>query len=96
MRDKKAVSGAIFAELTHFSRLWATLTVAEEIASFQEVRIDFIGEETDEKVYMYAKVASVTREDNLYVHSVQISYLTPMVTQLIERLSGAESFLSER
>jgi hypothetical protein len=60
------------------------------------VRIDFIGEETDGKVYMYAKVTNVTREDELYVHSVQISYLTPMVTQFIKRLSGSESFPSER
>ena len=87
MKDKKAVSAGIVAELTHFSSLWATLKVAEEIASLQEVRIDFIGEETDGKVYMYAKVANVTRQDDHYVHSVQISYLTPMVTQFVERVS---------
>jgi class 3 adenylate cyclase len=96
MKDKKAVSVGIVAELTHFSSLWATLKVAEEIASLQEVRIDFIGEETDGKVYMYAKVANVTRQDDYYVHSVQISYLTPMVKQFVKRLSGSESFQSER
>lgn len=96
MKDEKAVSEAIVAELTHFSSLWATLKVTEEIAPLQEVRIDFIGEETDGKVYMYAKVTNVTREDELYVHSVQISYLTTMVTQFIKRLSGSESFPSER
>ena len=87
MKDKKALSVAMVAELTHFSSLWATLKVAEEIAPLQEVRIDFIGEESDEKVYMYAKVVSVTREEGLYVHSMQVSYLTPMVTQFIKRLS---------
>jgi hypothetical protein len=96
MKDKKAVSGAMVAELTHFSSLWATLRAAEEIAPLQEVRIDFIAEETNGKIYMYAKVASVTREEDLYVHSVQISYLTPMVTQFIKRLSEPESFPSER
>ena len=96
MKDKKAVSEAIVAELTHFSSLWATLKVAEEIAPLQELRIDFIGEKTDGKVYMYAKVANVTRQDDHYLHSVHISYLTPMVTQFIKRLSEPESFPSER
>jgi class 3 adenylate cyclase len=96
MKDKRAVSEAIVAELTHFSSLWATLKVTEEIASLQEVRIDFIGEETDGKVYMYAKVAHVSRQDDHYVHSVQISYSTPMVAQFVKRLSGSESFPSER
>ena len=96
MKDKKAVSSSMVAELTNFSSLWATLKVAEEIAPLQEVRIDFVGEESDGKVYMYAKVVSVTREEDLYVHSIQISYLTPMVTQFIRRLSWSESFPSER
>ena len=96
MKDKKGVSATMVAELTHFSNLWATLKVAEEIAPLQEVRIDFNAEETDGKVYMYAKVVSVIREEDFFVHSVQISYLTPMVTQLIMRMSGSESFPSER
>ena len=96
MKDKKAVSGTMVAELTHFSNLWATLKVAEEIGPLQEVRIDFNAEETDGKVYMYAKVASVTREEDVYAHSVQISYLTPMVTHFIKRMSGPESLQSER
>jgi class 3 adenylate cyclase len=86
MKDKKAVSAAMIAKLTHFSSLWATLRCSEEIPLFQEVRIDFIGEESDEKVYMYAKVANVTRQDGHYVHSVQISYLTPMVTQFLKKI----------
>ena len=90
MKDKKEVSAAIVGELTHFSSLWATLKGAEEIASLQEVRIDFIGEETDGKVYMYAKVANVTRQDDHYVHSVQISYLTPMATEFINSFSQPE------
>ena len=66
--------------------------MAEAIAPLQEVRIDFIGEESDGKVYMYAKVVSVTREEDLYVHSMQVSYLTPMVTQFIKRLSELRIF----
>ncbi|MBW2491367.1 MAG: adenylate/guanylate cyclase domain-containing protein [Deltaproteobacteria bacterium] len=89
MKDKRATSAAMAAELTHFSNLWATLRGAEEVPHFQEIRVDFMGEETDKKIYMYAKVANVTREEDLYVHSVQISYLTPMVTQFIKRLSGS-------
>jgi adenylate cyclase len=96
MKDKKGVSATMVAELTHFSNLWATLKVAEEIAPLQEVRIDFNAEETDGKVYMYAKVVSVIREEDFFLHSVQISYLTPMVTQFIMRMSGSESFPSER
>jgi len=90
MKDKKAVSAAIVGELTHFSSLWATLKGAEEIAPLQDVRIDFIGEETDEKVNMYVKVINVTRQDDHYVHSVQISYLTPMATEFINSFSQPE------
>ena len=85
MKDKMAVSAAMVAELTHFSSLWATLRGSEAVSLFQEVRIDFISKEMDEKVYMYAKVTNVTRQDDHYVYSVQISYLTPMVTQFVER-----------
>jgi len=87
MKDKKAVPTTMVAELTHFSTLWASLKSSEEIAPFQEVRIDFISEETDRKIYMYAKVANVARQDDHYVHSVQISYLTPMVMQFVEQFS---------
>ncbi|MBW2669210.1 MAG: adenylate/guanylate cyclase domain-containing protein [Deltaproteobacteria bacterium] len=90
MKDKKAVSTTIVGELTHFSSLWATLKGAEEIAPLQEVRIDFIGEETDEKVYMYVKIINVIRQDDYYVHSVQISYLTPMATEFINSFSQPE------
>jgi adenylate cyclase len=90
MKDKKEVSAAIVGELTHFSSLWATLKGAEEIAPLQDVRIDFIGEETDEKVNMYVKVINVTRQDDHYVHSVQISYLTPMATEFINSFSQPE------
>lgn len=96
MKDKKALLPTMIAGLTHFSNQRAKLKVAQEIAPLQELRIDFTGEERDEKIYMYAKVESVIREEDLYVHSVQISYLTPMVKQLIKRLSGIESFPSER
>jgi adenylate cyclase len=85
MKDKKAVSTAMVAELTHFSTLWASLKSSEEIALLQEVRIDFIGEEIDRKIYMYAKVARVVRQDDHYMHQVQISYLTPMVIQFVEQ-----------
>jgi len=87
MKDKKAVSTTMVAELTHFSTLWASLKGSEEIAPLQEVRIDFIGEGTDRKIYMYAKVANVVRQNDHYVHSLQISYLTPMVTQFVEQFS---------
>jgi len=87
MKDKKAVPTTMVAELTHFSTLWASLKSSEEIAPFQELRIDFISEETDRKIYMYAKVANVARQDDHYVHSVQISYLTPMVMQFVEQFS---------
>ena len=87
MKDKKAVPTTMVAELTHFSTLWASLKSSKEIAPFQELRIDFISEETDRKIYMYAKVANVARQDDHYVHSVQISYLTPMVMQFVEQFS---------
>jgi class 3 adenylate cyclase len=87
MKDKKAAPMAMVAELTHFSTLWASLKSSEEIAPFQEVRIDFIGEQTDRKIYMYAKVVNVARKDNHYVHSAQISYLTPMVVQFVDQFS---------
>ncbi|HAY38787.1 MAG TPA: hypothetical protein DCY53_05235 [Desulfobacteraceae bacterium] len=87
MKDKRAVSTAMVAELTHFSTLWASLKSSEEIALLQEVRIDFIGKEIDRKIYMYAKVASIARQDDHYMHKVQISYLTPMVIQFVEQFS---------
>jgi adenylate cyclase len=87
MHGKKMGSSGLSAELTHFSTQWATVIVAEEIAPLQEVRIDFTGDEDENRIYLYAKVATVTRRADRYSHSTQITYLTPMVTEFVNGFS---------
>ena len=87
MHGKKTGSSGLSAELTHFSNQWATVIVAEEIAPLQEVRIDFTGDEDENRIYLYAKVANVTRRADRYSHSTQITYLTPMVTEFVNGFS---------
>ena len=87
MHGKKTGSTGLRAELTHFSTRWATVIVSEEIAPLQEVRIDFTGDKDEDRIYLYAKVANVTRQDDHYVHLVQISYLSPMVAEFVEQFS---------
>jgi adenylate cyclase len=84
---KKTGSSGLSAQLTHFSTQWAAVMVSEEIAPLQEVRIDFTGDEDEDRIYLYAKVANVTRQDDHYVHLVQISYLSPMVAEFVEQFS---------
>jgi len=52
MHGKKMGSSGLSAELTHFSIQWANVLVAEEIAPLQEVRIDFTGDENEDRIYM--------------------------------------------
>jgi len=87
MHGKNKGSSGLSAELTHFSTQWATVIISEEIAHLQEVRIDFAGDDDEDRIYLYAKIANVTRQNDHYVHSVQISYLTPMVIQFVEQFS---------
>lgn len=90
MHGKKTGSTVLGAELTHFSTRWATVIVSEEIPSLQEVRIDFTGNKDEDRIYLYGKVANLTQQDDHYVHSIQISYLTPMVTLFVEQFSRSE------
>jgi sigma-B regulation protein RsbU (phosphoserine phosphatase) len=87
MHDKKTESSGLSGELTHFSAQWATVIVDEEIAPLQEVRIDFAGDGDEDRIYLYAKVATAARQDDRHSHSTQITYLTPMVTQFIDGFS---------
>jgi sigma-B regulation protein RsbU (phosphoserine phosphatase) len=87
MHGKKTESSGLTGELTHFSTHWATVIVSEEIAPLQEVRIDFTGEEDEDRIYLYAKVAAADRQGDRHSHSTQITYLTPMVTQFIDGFS---------
>ena len=84
MQGKKTESSGLNAELTHFSNQWATVVVAEKIAPLQEVRIDFTGDDGEDRIYFYAKVATVSQQDDRHSHSTQITYLTPMVTKYID------------
>lgn len=85
MKGKKKIEPAMTAELTHYTNPRATLKAKDKIDPLQEVRIDFAGEKDETKIYLYAKVTSVIVKDDHYVHAMQISYSTPMVSQFIGR-----------
>ena len=87
MKGKKTESAGIKAQLTHFSHPLATLRGSNKLESLQEVRVDLTEPDNGEPIYMYAKVASVNQTGGDFVHSLQISYSTPMVYKFISRFT---------
>ena len=83
MNGKKNGSAGMKAQLTQFSPPEATLKGSDKIDPLQEVRVDFTESEDGERIYMYAKVASVSQTGGNFMHALQISYSTPMVYKLI-------------
>ena len=85
MKEKKTGSAKMKAQLTHFSPPRASLKGSAKIDPLNEVRVDFTEPDDGERIYMYAKVASVNQTGGDFVHSLQISYSTPMVYKFIRR-----------
>lgn len=85
MEGKRTGKAEMKAQLTQFSPPRATLKGSDKIDPLQEVRIDFTDAEDGERIYMYAKVASVSQTDDNFMYAMQISYSTPIVYKYIRR-----------
>jgi len=85
MKGKKTESAGMKAQLTQFSPPRASLQGSAKIDPLNEVRVDFIEPDDGERIYMYAKVASVSQTGGNFMHMLQISYSTPMVYKFIRR-----------